>query len=149
MAAGLRRILQPVAPGAVPSVQVQGIDSDVRRWDGPPRQSVGSDAGFYANRLDGEDLWEVCLDGDDETEPRIVLLRGNGGYGAGLYWPHPSFGEPRHPAQVQRFAVGVIAWSRRMADLPELLAIVRSVRLNPKPQTSPAAERVAAPDNAH
>lgn len=123
--------------------RTQGVDSDVRGWSGPGGRYVSSDFGFYSDRLEvdggsANEPYAVCEEGagGDAPTPRIVLLRRDGRYGAGLFWPHPDgrrFSD--YPSgDENREALDVIATSPREEDIPELLAIVRSVRLiDPRP----------------
>lgn len=117
-------------------VDVRGIDSQVGRWRGPGERSVHSDYGFYSASFDADSTRSVrepivyCERRVTEAAPQVVLYRTEHGYAAGLYWPRPEgrsipFGRGLSPNPM---ALRFTATSPRAEEIPELLAIVRSVR---------------------
>jgi len=118
--------------------RTRGIDSVVRRWRSRNGRFVDLDYGMYTARFEdgpgsrmGQPMIE-CAAGDGTAAPQIVIYRSiEGEHVVGLYWPVPGgraleYGANRH---VQRDALWLEASSHREQDLPELLAIVRSVAL--------------------
>lgn len=123
-------------PAGFKQQEVESIDSALRRWVAPDGREVQTDYGFYNRRFEagpagsGEELITVCQEGDGESAPQIVLYRTHEGlYAAGLYWPQPGGGRKLFGAAgTLREALWMSAQSPRREDLPELLAILSSVR---------------------
>jgi hypothetical protein len=110
----------------------RSVDSSVDEWRTADGRTLISDYGFYngpfspgPRRLD---LIECQTGGNGE--PQIVTFRTGEGFGAGLYWVVPGGRTIETMQRVSPLSLWVGAESPRAEHLPELLAIVRSVRLH-------------------
>jgi len=109
----------------------RSVDSAVDEWSTADGRTLTSDYGFYngpfrpgLRRLD----FVECQFGGNR-EPQIVTFRTGEGVGAGLYWVVPGGRTNDAMGGVSPLALWVGAESPRAEHLSELLAIVRSVRL--------------------
>lgn len=119
-------------PPAYRPVRRQGIDSEVREWRSPGGARVGTDYGSvrYVGGGVVDDPALVC-ESDLGGAWRIVVYhdRDRGIHGVGYH----GF----DPARNGR-AVALTAESPRVADIPELMAIVRSLRWSGAPRVQGA-----------
>lgn len=119
-------------PRAYRSVRAQGIDTSVRGWRSGVGARIGTDYGSvqYVGGGAVDDPALVC-ESDHGGAWRIVVYHDGdrGVHGVGYY----AF----DPARNGR-ALAMTAESPRAADIPELLAIVRSVRWTARPRTPDA-----------
>jgi CubicO group peptidase (beta-lactamase class C family) len=110
-------------------VRAEGVDSEVRGWRTPGGARVGTDYGSveYVGGGELDDPALVC-ESDLGGAWRIVVYhdRERGVHGVSYYGFDPA-GTGK--------AVAMSAQSPRAADLPELMAIVRSLRWTPRPRT--------------
>jgi hypothetical protein len=111
----------------------QSVDSDVTEWKTSDNRRVLSDYGFWNGPFTPSiRLTDVAVcQASSDNKPQIVTFRTPDGVGAGLYWIVP--GGPSKqvgPTHHSPLAMWISAESPNPHDLPELLAIVRSVRLH-------------------
>ena len=129
-------------PACAPQ-EVRSVDSAVDEWRSPEARVVHSDYGMWTGPVQRgpnsrmREPITVCAMGDSTSAPQLVVYRTfEGAQAAGLYWPTPGgrsrlFGPSGE--NIQREALWLEAASPHAEDLPELLAIVQSVRLRPVP----------------
>jgi len=113
-------------PGSYHGKDGQRLDGPVRDWTAPRFRSVHAEYGLSrfvgsASPVAEEDL--ICDQGPGD-DWRIVVYELHGRFGIGYY----GF-DPTEPGR----ALAVSAESPRRADLPELLAIIHSVRWTSRP----------------
>jgi hypothetical protein len=121
-------------PRAYQDRHARGVDSDLRAYAAPRGRLVTSDFGMWSQsevfERDADSTLAVCAPGSGTAAPRIVVYRDEErGMTAALFWPYPNGRVVHWPRGDQVEAFNVFASSRRDADLPELLAIIRSIRL--------------------
>jgi hypothetical protein len=111
-------------PRGYRKIRAQGIDSDVDGWRASHGRKVGSDYGWT----------EYVGDGSD-SDPNLVCERGPGGaWMIVAYEQNAAYGiayYARDPSADNRSLV-LRAESPRRQDMPELLAIIHSVRWSEK-----------------
>jgi hypothetical protein len=112
-------------PRAYRGIRMRGIDSAVHGWNAPGRRTVRSDYGptRYVGGGPFRDPDLVCERGPRDSWS-IVRYEEHGVHGIGYYGLDPSR-EDR--------ALVLMAESPRREDIPELLAIIRSVRWAGRP----------------
>lgn len=117
-------------PAEFVEVPVQGIDSRVGRWTAGPLRDVTFDEGMFAGPVDGmEDHpgYAECRDFIDGRAVTIVVLFDSAGtfsVGRGKkYWAAASWRDVMPEVHLTMTATTPDA-----ADVPELVAILRSVR---------------------
>ena len=114
-------------PGSYHGTDGQRLDGPVRDWVAPRFRSVHAEYGLSrfvgsATPVTEQDL--ICDQGPGDAW-RIVVYEQHGRFGIGFY----GF-DPTEPGR----ALAVRAESPRRGDLPELLAIIHSVRWTTRPQ---------------
>ena len=112
-------------PRAYRGIRVRGIDTAVHRWNAPRHRTVGSDYGYvhYVGGGPFRDPELVCESGPRDSW-RIIAYAERGVYGVGYYGLDPSRDDR---------ALVLEARSPRREDVPELLAIIRSMRWAGRP----------------
>jgi hypothetical protein len=124
-------------PSEYAPLEVRSVDSAVDAWATRRGQRVDTDLGLHTRhflgRRDGpiQRLIAICSSATDGAWPQIVLYWDyDERVAAGLWWPLP---EQRMLAdddgRVRPTAFWMAASSSDSTDLPELLTIVRSVRV--------------------
>jgi hypothetical protein len=117
-------------PGSYRGARLQRIDAALRIWTAPRGRRIRSEYGsarYVGNASPATDLRLVCDRGAGDAW-RIVAYQLHGMYGIGYFALDPS--EEGH-------AVVLTAESPRREDLPELLAIVHSLRWAGRPPFQP------------
>ena len=108
-------------PGSYHTPSQQRIDGAVRSWTAPHGRRVRSEygtSGYIGNTSPATNRRLACEQGPGETW-RIVAYQQRGVYGIGYYGLDPT---------EEGRALVLVAESPRRSDLPELLAIIRSLR---------------------
>jgi hypothetical protein len=116
--------------------EIQGIDSTPGAWLGPSGQAIWTDYGVYGapfetTTLRGGEAFAICQRNDGGGTPQIVTFwTSKGEYGVGFYWVVAGGRSLPGGANgfMRRESLWIKATSPRAADLPELLAVVRSVQ---------------------
>ncbi len=117
-------------PPEYTKVPVQGIDSQVGRWEAPGRW-LDYDLGFYSNPLPVDDsdapgAPRVCQQSDRRGAPRIVSHSpAEGGFAIGAHWS-----DLRRTGAGMTESLTLQGRAERPEDQGELLAIIRSVRIS-------------------
>jgi hypothetical protein len=113
-------------PGSYRGTRLQRIDAAVRSWTAPRGRRVRSEYGtarYVGNTTPATNLRLVCDQGPNDSW-RIVAYEQRGIYGIGYFGPDPS---------EEGRALVLTAESPRREDLPELLAIIHSLRWAGRP----------------
>jgi len=112
-------------PRAYRGVRMRGIDTAVHGWNAPRRRTVHSDYGsvHYVGGGPFRDPELVCESGPRDAW-KIIAYEDRGVFGVGYYGLDPSRDDR---------ALVLTAESPRREDVPELLAIIRSMRWAGRP----------------
>jgi heat shock protein HslJ len=129
-------------PPSYARVDVQGIDSQVGRWEAPGKR-ITYDLGFHSHPLQQDEVHSypglvVCQESEGPGTARIIRYTPpEGGHAFSAQWP-----DLRREASGMAESLALDALFEQEADHGEILAVIRSVRIE---TTAPGTAGVEAP----